>query len=199
MLKKNLIYSIAIICCAFIFSSCNYLNSAPAEYTNSIVQNSNLIKSCETAANDLVINCNIVIDKSKPIIVTSLVDIDDLDKSSSMGRMAGEIIANRLSQSGYIVKELKMGENKIFIKEGMGEFILSRKLKEIAKNYDVQAVVVGTYAMGEEIKRESYESKTFTETLTTLYVSLRMIEASTNNIGCSVGYSMTVGNTNLWK
>lgn len=81
----------------------------------------------------------------------------------------------------------------------MGEFILSRKLKEIAKSYAVQAIVVGTYAIGEAIKNTHYEDKMFSESLTKLYVSLRMIEASTNNIGCSAGYSLTVGDINLWQ
>lgn len=87
------------------------------ERTNTVVEDSNLILSCETAVKDLINNCNIVIDKSKPIIVTSIVDINNLNKSSSMGRMAGEIIANQLSQSDFIVKELKMSQNKVLSKK----------------------------------------------------------------------------------
>ena len=37
--------------------------------------------------------------------------------------------------------------NNIYIAEGEGEFMLSRALKNISAEHDVQAVIVGTYAI----------------------------------------------------
>jgi len=183
-----------------LLNSCSTLEKSTYKTPESkIIKGSNLIVTCESVVKDLVRNCTISVDKSKPIIVTSLVDINNLDKSSTMGRMAGELIANNLSQLGYIVKEMKMGQNKVFVREGQGEFILSRKLKEIAKTHEVQAVVVGTYALGEEVEVNQYGETAFNTPLTKLYISLRMIETNTNNIGCSASNSMIVGNTDIWE
>ena len=200
MLKKSLPY-IIIILSVFALYSCNYLDepSPKSENASHVLDESDLILSCERVVKDLIRNCNIVVDKETPIIVTSLVDVDDLSKSSSMGRMASEIIANKLSQQGFAVKELKMGKNKIFVKEGMGEFILSRKIKEIAESYDVQAVLAGTYAIGEEVEKKMYGDQLFTQPLTKVYMSVRIIETKTNNIGCSSSQSMVIENPRLWR
>src|SRR5271167_3484509 len=40
------------------------------------------------------------LDRSRPIIVTTMVSIDDLNKSSTFGRLASELISNRLTQRG---------------------------------------------------------------------------------------------------
>ncbi len=84
------------------------------------------------------------LDRQQPIIVASLVNIDDL-QSSRLGRTISEQLSTRLTMNGYTVIELKLRGN-IFVKEGAGELLLSRELKEITRNHQAQAVLVGTYA-----------------------------------------------------
>jgi TolB-like protein len=91
------------------------------------------------------------LDRSKPIIVASLVDIDDL-LSSTFGRISSEQIATKLTISGFEVVELKL-RGSIFVKSTEGELLLSREIKEITTNHKAQAVLVGTYA---EIKNHLY-------------------------------------------
>lgn len=175
-----------------------YQGSSSVDQVGKNLPESNLITICDAAVNDIVQNCKVPIDKEKAIIVTSLVSVNNLDHSSSMGRMAGEVLANKLSQKGFTVKELKMGQNKIFIKEGKGEFVLSRKLQEIAKLYDVQAVVVGTYAVGEELELKRYGETMLNRPLTKLYLSIRMVTTDTDNICSSTAQAMTITNAKLW-
>ena len=175
-------------------------SKSPQPITNHTMgEKSNLIAVCNQMVDQLTRNCNIPIDSTEPIIVTSLVKVDNLEKSSTMGRMAGEIVANRLSQKGFTVKEMKMGQNQIFVKEKQGEFILSRSLKEIAKNYEAEAIVVGTYALGEEVNSKTYGETTFNRPITKLYMSLRIIDTQTSTIGCSSAADMVVTNPAIWQ
>jgi FlgO protein len=54
----------------------------------------------------------------------------------------------------------------LFIREGQGEFMLSRAVREISKTYNASAVVVGTYADGGD----------------RLYVSARIVRPTDNVI-----------------
>lgn len=84
------------------------------------------------------------LNRQQPIIVASLVNIDDLN-SSRLGRMLSEQLATRLTRNGYSVVELKLRDS-IFVKQMQGELLLSRELKDITLSHKAQAVLVGTYA-----------------------------------------------------
>ncbi len=127
------------------------------------------------AVDELLNNCIIKLDPERPIIVASLVSIDDIQKSSTFGRMSSEIIASRLSQVGYSVKELKMSQNQIYIKKAEGEFVLSRDIQNVATRNNVQAIVVGTYAINKVGSRH-------------INICLKVVDPVSNIIGCSQCY-----------
>ena len=85
---------------------------------------------------------------SDPLIVATFVNVNNLEESSSFGRILAEQITSRFAQRGQKVIELKLRQNSILISEGQGEFILSRDMRELSKAYNASAVVVGTYADG---------------------------------------------------
>ena len=107
-----------------------------------------------------------LIGPSDPLIVASFVNINNLEESSSFGRILSEQIGSRLVQRGLKVIELKLRQNSIFIREGHGEFLLSRDIRELSKTYNAAAVVVGTYAEGVD----------------RLYVSARILRPADNVI-----------------
>lgn len=141
-----------------------------------------LIEQNIEATDNMLNNCNIIFDKQRPIIVTSIVNIDNISQSSTFGRISSEIIANRLAQHGYNIKELKMNQAKIYVRKNEGEFVLSREIQEIANRHNVQGIVVGTFAV--EDKNFSKEKKVF--------VSLRIVETQTDRIGCAYCYKLKV-------
>lgn len=108
-----------------------------------------------------------------PFIVATLVNIDQLEQSSTLGRLISEQIASRLSQLGNDVVELKV-RNSIFIKRNEGEFLLTREIKEIASAHNAQAVIVGTYA----------------ESATLIYVSLKLVNPATSKILAAYDYAL---------
>jgi TolB-like protein len=87
--------------------------------------------------------------KGSPLLVASLVNIDNLNESSTFGRMVSEQISSRFEQLGYTTIELKL-RTTIFIKEGSGEFMLSRDLSDIVTKHNANAMVVGTYAIASD-------------------------------------------------
>ncbi len=102
--------------------------------------------------------------KEQPIIVATLVNIDDL-RSSRLGRILSEQISTRLSCNGFSVTELKL-RGTIFVKQAEGEFLLSREIKEISANHKAQAVLVGTYA----------------EARGNVYITLKIVGTGSNQI-----------------
>jgi len=165
-----------------------------AALLNEKLKETDIVQSTEQATDRLIGQCNIFLDKNEPIIVTSLVDIDDVRKSSTLGRMSSEIVANRLAQHGYQVREIKMGQD-IFVSDtdSEGEFILSRELQQIGERHNVQGFIVGTYAVGTYAlgKRTRYLD-------TQALISLRYVDTD-NIIGCSYNYIVKDTDLYMWK
>lgn len=106
---------------------------------------SRFIKANYAAADSLVTASKLPLDKSAPILVATLVNIDNLEQTSTLGRSVSEQVATRLANLGYTVKEVKIGSTSL-IKSDSEELLLSRALKDISIIHKAQAVVVGTYS-----------------------------------------------------
>ena len=111
--------------------------------------------------------------KNSPLLIASLVSVDNLNESSTFGRMVSEQISSRFKQLGYTAIEMKL-RTTIFIKEGSGEFLLSRELSEISTKHRAQAVVVGSYAAASD----------------RVYLTVRIINAADSMILASYDYNI---------
>lgn len=81
------------------------------------------------------------------IAVTTFVDVNDFNRTSSFGRSMTDALLALLHRHGFQVVELRKTRN-FLIERGKGEFYLSRDIREIAAMQNVSAVLVGTYAEG---------------------------------------------------
>lgn len=81
----------------------------------------------------------------KPLIMATIVNIDALDQSSTLGRLVSEQVSTRLAQGGLKMLEMKL-RNSVYLKRNQGELMLTREIGEVAHTHDAQAVVVGSYA-----------------------------------------------------
>lgn len=111
--------------------------------------NSELIASNYAAADDLLAQTGTSLDPAKPILAATLVDIDNLDRSSRLGRLISEHVASRIAQRGMSVVEMKM-RGAIFMRKSEGELLLSREVQDITRSHSAQAVMVGTYAQAQD-------------------------------------------------
>jgi TolB-like protein len=162
-------------------------------------ESSDFVQATRAAVDEMLNSCGASIDKNTPLIVASLVSVDDLERSSSFGRMSAEIIANALAGRGYKVKELKLNQDRIFIRERGGEFALSRNVKEIARGHDVRFLVVGTYTMGGELKFKDYDGLLCCREAQKIYVSLRIVDAADGTIACAASYSVVTKDAKAWR
>lgn len=109
-----------------------------------------LSKRTYAAVDALFSRSQTMIDKTQPVLVASLVSIQSLNQTSALGLMMSEQVSGRSVQLGYRVHEIKL-RNAISLKDQAGEFALSRELSALRGAHDAQAVVSGTYAVGESM------------------------------------------------
>jgi TolB-like protein len=110
-----------------------------------------------------------------PIIVATVVDVDNLDASSTMGRMITEQVASRLASLGYAPFELKLPGN-LYVRAPSGELMLSREVTRVAQQHNAPVVIVGTYG------RARY----------TVYVSLKAVQVSDSRILAGNDYAIPI-------
>lgn len=144
-----------------------YTRSKQVNYSGHFhpLQQANLtINQSSLAAEELIGKANGTIRKDLPLIVGSFADSENMTATTSFGRMMTQQFSTQLVNRGYRVAELLMRES-IYITE-KGEFLLSRKAKDLSKQYEAHAAIVGTYVVGHD----------------TIYVNAKIVDISTNTI-----------------
>lgn len=101
----------------------------------------------------------------KPLIMATVVNIDALDQSSTLGRLVSEQVSSRLAQGGLRMLEMKL-RTSVYMKRHMGEMMLTREVGEVAHNHNAQAVVVGSYA----------------ESSDAVFVNVKVVHPQTNQV-----------------
>jgi len=112
-------------------------------------QKVDLVQEVSDATQMLVKNAVLPINKQKAILSTSFANIDNLQESSTFGRLVGDTVAGDLVGRGFNMIEIRL-RNSLYMEPRVGEFMLSRELRHVSAEHDAQAVLVGTYAVGGE-------------------------------------------------
>lgn len=177
-MKRSMTLLTTIFLASLILMSCTAARShLPVAVPEEHVLTGGLVKSGYTIADSLVAKAKIPIGKTDTILVASFVDINNLQESSTVGRMLAEHVASRLSQRGYKVIDMRLRTGSVFMQERKGEFLLSRDLREVSNRHNASAVVVGTYG----------------EALYGIYVSARIINPADSTIISSCDYGLSLG------
>lgn len=153
------VISLALVASLFL-SACGGNRTKPSHAIKPNNNHSSLVGVNYEATEGLLSSLKKELDPGKPIIVASFVNVDNLSESSTFGRISAEQFASKLSQSGYIINELKLRRESLYIKERAGEFMLSRELKDIASRHTAQAILVGIYGLADNL----------------VYVSVKMVD-----------------------
>lgn len=121
------------------------------------------------AAEKLLLDAKLPLESA--VIMATVVNIDDIENSSTLGRLISEQVSARFVQAKMNVIEMKFREN-VYIKHNTGELMLTREIGKIAKTHGVNAVVVGTYAVAKSA----------------VYVNVKIINPSTNVAIAAIDY-----------
>jgi TolB-like protein len=100
-----------------------------------------------------------------PIGITSFVNLDDLNATSSFGRLIGEQVMSELSIKGFEVVELRQATALRFL-EPDGEFSLSRDVESLKREQKLGGIVVGTYSASPE----------------RVYLNIRLIDPASSSV-----------------
>ena len=158
----------------FTVASCARFNGTGAE--GLLGQETDLVKLAYTAADTLAGMAMPPLrqrDPDMPILTTTFVDNNDLEKTSQFGRTVQEHMASRFVQLGYQVREIKLA-NSLDIAPRQGETILSRDLRRLSPDVKAQAILVGTFSQAGH----------------TLYVSARLVDPADGSIISSTDYRL---------
>lgn len=127
-----------------------------------------------SAADRLLQTSQTRVNPSKPLLVTSLVDINNYENSSPFGRLVREQVMSRLVNTGYSMVEVTL-RNNLLVRQRGGQFMLSRNVMEIGNKRGAQAVIVGTYTVA----------------VTDVFVNLRLIRAHDGHILSAVDFAVS--------
>jgi TolB-like protein len=108
-----------------------------------------------------------------PVLVATVVNVNDMRRSAPLGRTLSEQYASNMATAGFNVKEMKL-RGDVFIREETGELLLSREIKDIARSHNANMVLVGTYSA----------AANFT------YVSLKFVRAEDSRIIRAYDYAL---------
>ncbi len=171
---KRLVSTTLLLGAVFVISACAH--PVARDWQAKPILDVDLIDSSYEAADRLMENLITDLDASKTLLVASFVDIDNVERSNTLGRMVSEQISSRISQHGFGVIEIKLRE-QLSVRPETGELLLSRDYTALRDGNDAQAVVVGSYALGQN----------------KLYVNARIVRLNDNVVIAAHNYSLPIG------
>lgn len=145
-------------------------------FRNYEVKDADLVDVSYDAVDELQDRLTRKIPKNTLIIVTTLLNVDNRNKTSAFGRIVSDQIASAFHKSGYQIIGMELPIDLFIMKED-GTILLSEDTKKMLKRYRAAVLVGGVYAPG---KKNSY-------------VSLRVIETATKTIVSSADISIPMG------
>ena len=138
---------LSTLAAAAVLAGCNSApqNVGRAEPTYQEAATAPLLQNSREAVGKLTAGFDLNALGGGPVLVATVVNVNDLSRSAPLGRTLSEQYASQMAALGFNVKEVKL-RGDIFVKEGAGELLLSRELKDIARNHNASMVVVGTFS-----------------------------------------------------
>lgn len=137
------------------------------------LNDSNLYDYSSNSLNDVIIEIakqlfksNTIKSKKTKIILTSFVDLDNLEKTTTFGRMLSESMFNELHVNKFNVTDFR-GQDAISVTKD-GEFHITRDTGKLKDNINaIEHILVGTYV--------KFENKSF-------LINSRIIDSVSGNI-----------------
>ncbi len=160
--KHHILGALLVISIIFL-SSCSILGPRPGGTISVITPD--FFGIGEELALQLATNMSRPLNKHKRLIMTTVVTIDDLYKTSRFGRTLTESLSTRLFSNGFSVIDVRKSSD-LLIKNNTGELMLTRDAGLIAKQHEAEAVIAGTYSL----------------TTQTVIINLKMIDAGSQEV-----------------
>ncbi|OGQ99826.1 MAG: hypothetical protein A2505_07205 [Deltaproteobacteria bacterium RIFOXYD12_FULL_55_16] len=99
------------------------------------------------------------------LILTTVVDLDDLHVTTRFGRTLTEALSTSLFRHGFGVVEIRKSA-ELLIRDNRGELMLTRDVKLLARQQQAAAILTGTYSL----------------TPTTVVLNLKLLDAGSQQV-----------------
>lgn len=99
------------------------------------------------------------------LILTTVVDLENLYATTSFGRTLTEALSTSLFRNGFGVVEIRKSA-ELLIRDNRGELMLTRDARLLAKQQQAAAILTGTYSL----------------TPTTVILNLRLLDAGSQQV-----------------
>ncbi|MEN5178590.1 FlgO family outer membrane protein [Comamonas odontotermitis] len=172
--------SIAALASAAVLAGCTSwgvpaqpVSTVRTEPTYQAADANNFLASSQDAINKLTATVVPQAVGTGPVLVATVVNVNNTSASAPLGRTLSEIYANQMAARGFHVKEVKL-RTDLYVREGTGELMLSREMRDIARSQNASMVVVGTYS----------PAANFT------YVSLKLVRTEDSRILAGYDYAL---------
>jgi hypothetical protein len=140
------------------------------------VRDADLIEVSNDVTDELREKATRALPKNSLILVSTLLNVNDLHETSAFGRIISDQIASSFHNAGFRIIGMEMPIDLFMMKEG-GALHLSEEVKAKLKPYNAAVIVGGVYAPG---KRNTY-------------VSFRIVDLYTKNIISSTDIAIPMG------
>lgn len=142
---KSAAFLTALAAAAVLAGCANNGTPVRTEPTYQEAANNQFLTSSRDAVGKLTAGFDLSVAGTGPVLVATVVNVNDLSRSAPLGRTLSEQYASHMAASGFNVKEIKL-RGDVFVREGAGELLLSREIKDIARSHNASLVLVGTYS-----------------------------------------------------
>ena len=171
MLKTFARASLLALSLPLLLAACSSTPTNKDEGNYSTVSSNQFINANYKAADTLLQQLSGKLVADKPLIVATIVNIDALDQTTTLGRLVSEQLSTRMAQGGLQMLEMKL-RNSVYLKRNQGELMLTREIGEVASSHNAQAIVVGSYA----------------ETSDMVFINVKVIQPNNNLVLAGTDY-----------
>jgi hypothetical protein len=142
--------------------------------TYNAMDGDSLIAGSRDAVDGLTNSVAAVLPPGSGVLVASFVDAEELDETTSLGRLLAAQFSTGLTSQAFLVKESRLRAN-LALRPGQGEFVLSREAAALANQaFDVAAILYGFYTVDQDA----------------VYVSARVALAEDGSVIASEDYAL---------
>ena len=165
----NKIGFIALVLFSFVLGGCSVNRYQEPEDVD-------LIPVSQKAAKDLLQKGRYSLPKNSMVVISSFVNVNDLEQTSAFGRMVANQVGTAIFKAGYHIRSMELSTDQ-FIKTNSGFYQLTAEAKAALKSQGASALVFGVFAPGK----------------LTAYVNVRMVDLNSQNVMASTDFMVPMG------
>lgn len=165
--KRVLMFVLSLTLLGCVSNDYRYTNYSPS---NLIALNNRAVNAISA---QLLNKHNSDFNSISPLVIATIVNIDNLGQGSLFGRLVTEQVAARFVQLNYNIVEINLNRATM-VKSNLGRLVVTRDVQAVVDSVKAKAVVFGTYA----------------ENINDIYINLKVVNPENSVIIGAYSYTL---------